>query len=211
MCVRSVNSFKCSAVVLMLAAIGLMGASASAHATTLLDLVNPSGQSNTPYALSFIATGASTTISIGGYQIPGSETTIDHGVFANGTGPNLFGGSFTFTPATMGSDASTFSDGTSVPALFFEGTTAGSYDTFSQTIATTVGVLYVLDFLYSNTSSPSNAPSGLLVTANASVVSTTPIPSTWTMMLAGLVVFGFMANGKRVWSDENTYGSARLS
>jgi hypothetical protein len=131
----------------------------------LLNLVDAPAQSNTPFALSFTASSSTTTISIEGYQVPSFEQTTHNGLFFNDAGPNLLGGTWTFTAAPSGSDTSQYSDGTSVPALSFGGVTVGSYDVYSQTIATTIGGVYTLDFLYSNPED--NAPSGLLVTTSS--------------------------------------------
>jgi hypothetical protein len=75
----------------------------------------------------------------------------------------LLGGTWIFTPAPSGSLANTYSDGTSVLALNFGGVTVGSYDVYSQTVATTIGSVYTLDLQYSNDSD--NQPSGFLVEA----------------------------------------------
>jgi hypothetical protein len=166
--------------------------SAPASAETLLSLVNAPGQSYTPYSLSFIATGPTTTISIGGYQKPQSEQVSSIGFFLDGAGANLLGSTWVFTAAASGSDAATYYDGTSVPALNFGGLTVGDYDVFSQTIATITDDSYTLDFLYSNWPASQNQPSGLLVT-EVDPPPTTPLPSTWTMMIVGIIGFGLMA------------------
>jgi hypothetical protein len=131
----------------------------------LLNLIDAPAQTNTPFALSFTASSSTTTVSIEGYQVPSFERTTQNGLFLNGAGPNLLGSTWNFTPAPSGSDTSTFSDGTSVPAISLGGVTVGSYDVYSQTIATAIGSVYTLDFLYSNPQD--NAPSGLLVTTNS--------------------------------------------
>ena len=177
-----------------LAAVGLMiGASVPARATTLLNLINAPGQNDTSFALPFTASSASTTISIAGYQVPSSETTTQNGLFLGGTGPNLLGGTWAFIPAASGSLTSTFSDGTSVPALEFAGVTAGSYDTYSQTIATITGDSYTLDFLYTN--SNDNAASGLLVTTSG--ISSTPLPAALPMFAGGLAFVGLLARRRK--------------
>jgi hypothetical protein len=138
----------------------LIGASA-AQADTILNLIDAPAQTNVPFSLPFIASSPATMISIAGYQVPSFEQSTQNGVFLNGIGPNLLGSSWVFTPAPSGSLANTFNDGSSVPGLNFGGVVVGSFDTFSQTIATTPGSFYTLDFHYSN--SFSNAPSGLRV------------------------------------------------
>ncbi len=169
--------------------------SAPASAETLLSLTNAPGQSFTPYSLSFIATGATTTISIGGYQPPQSEQVSSIGLFLNGAGTNLLGSTWVFTPAASGSNALPYDDGTSVPALTFGGFTVGDYDVFSQTLATITGDSYTLDFMYSNWSAPNNEPSGLLVTE------VTPLPSAWTMMIVGIIGFGLLAYRRQRQQD----------
>jgi hypothetical protein len=166
-----------------------IAASLPAGATTLLNLVNAPGGS-TNYSFSLTATTSSTEISFGGYQVPSDEYVSKIGLFLDGSGPNLLGGSWTFTPAASGSGVATYNDGTSVPALVFGGVIVGSYDTFAQTISTATGDKYTLDFTYAN--SPLNAPSGLLVTTNA-ISSAVPEPSTWAMMILGFAGIGFMA------------------
>ncbi len=162
---------------LVVAVFGLMfGATGPVRAGILLDLIDAAGQTDTPYALSFTASDSTTTISIAGYQIPAEETSTDNGLFLGGAGPNLLGSTWVFTPAASGSLAFTINDGSSVPGLALAGTTTGSYDTFSQMIATTPGQSYTLDLLYSNSSS--NSPSGFLVTTSA-------IPEPSSLVLAG--------------------------
>jgi hypothetical protein len=166
-------------------------ASASAQATVLLDLVDAPSTANLVYNLAFVASDTSTIISIGGYQVPGSEQTVQNGLFLNGTGANLLGSPWTLTPAASGSLTFTFGDGTSVPALLFLGTSIGSYDTYSQTIATTIGSSYTLTFHYANSG---GSGSGLLVTeVGANQVAAVPEPSTWAMMILGFCGLGFMA------------------
>jgi hypothetical protein len=138
----------------------LVGASA-AQADTVLNLIDAPAQDNVPFSLPFIASSPLTMISIAGYQLPLTEATTQNGVFLNGIGPNLLGSNWVFTPAPSGSIADTFNDGSSVPGLEFAGTVVGSFDTFSQTIATTPGSFYTLNFHYTN--NVPNAPSGLRV------------------------------------------------
>ncbi len=187
----------------------------AAQATVLLSLTNAASQTNTPYALTFTASGAETTIAISGYQPLAWEFSKDNGLFLDGSGNNLLGADWTLTKAANGSDAFEIGDGSSVPALQFGGLTKGSYDTFSQTIATQAGNSYTLDLLYTNYS-PSS-PSSFIVsevngglsalgtigssTGNSPVIvsdagnaislpGAVPEPSTWALMLLGFVGVG---------------------
>lgn len=166
-------------LVLAVAVFGLIiGASGQARAgSTLLDLINPPEQSDTPYDLSFTASASTTTLSVAGFQVPSWIYIEDNGVFLNNTGPNLLGPTWTLVPAGFGSDTYTFDDGTSVGALAFGGVSAGYYDTYSQTFATTPGQSYTYDFLFTNSGPPQ---SGFIVTTSASAV---PEPS--SLVLAG--------------------------
>ena len=108
----------------------------------------------------------------------------------SGGGTNLLGGTWTLVPASSGSDTSTFSDGTSVPALNFGAIVVGLYDTYSQTFATTPGAEYVYAFTFFN--DEGNEPSGLLVTTSGGSAGVIPEPSTWAMMLIGFAGLGFV-------------------
>jgi hypothetical protein len=163
------------------AGFALLGASGAQADTVLLSLINPPPYHITSYSLSFVATAADTTLSVGGYQVNTDEEVYDNSVTTSG-GPNLLGGAWTFVPAASGSHAFTGDHGTSVPMLIFAGTTAGDYDTFSQTFATTSGVLYTYAFTFGEASI---GPSGLLVT-----VSDIPEPATWAMMVLGFAGLG---------------------
>lgn len=171
---------------LAIAGMGLMiGVAAPARATVLLNLINPATQTNTPYSLSFVAGSASTTVSIEGYESPYQEESTDNGLFLGGAGPNLLGQTWAFTPAAADSYAIQYSDGTSVNALLFGGYMVGDYDIFSQTIATTPGRSYTLDFLFSNEAyNGFSSPSGFIVAA------TDPLPEPTSIMLLGVGLFG---------------------
>jgi len=180
-----------------LAVVGLtMGASVPARATTLLNLINPSTQLDTPYALSFTASSSSTTISIAGYQVPGDETTSQNGLFLDGTGPNLLGSTWSLVRGPLATSlAESFADPPdSVMGLLFGSQTIGGYDTFSQTIATIAGDSYTLDFNYSNNQDGLGAtPSGLLVTTSAQFANgpfTTPLPAALPLFAGGLGALG---------------------
>jgi len=187
------------AIALGLTAILLSAASARADAI-LLSLTSASNQTNTPYALVFTATASSTTLSIAGYQVPDYENATQNGVFLNGGGANLLGQTWGFTAAASGSDASQFSDGSSVNALDFAGVSAGYSDTFSQTIATTAGSAYTYDFMYSQDvhgygTSPSFfqvSTSGIAGAAAPAV----PEPASVALFGAGLAALGWMRRRK---------------
>ena len=157
-----------------------------ARAITLDSWINSSP--NGSYTPSFIASASSTTISFAGYDITDFTDVTHIGLFLNGTGPNLLGNSWVFSAAASGSDALIYSDGTSVPALSFGGVTIGSYDKYSETIATTIGNSYTLDFTYAG----GGSPNGFIVTTSA-----TPLPSTWIMLITGFVGFTFLAFRKK--------------
>jgi hypothetical protein len=170
----------------LIAGAAMAGGASSASATTLLSLINPAVQTDTPYDLTFVATSAATTIGFGGYQVPSYEQSTNNGLYLGGTGPNLLGGTWTFTPAAQGSLAGTYDDGTSVPALDFGGVATGYYDVFSQTIATTIGQSYSLQFDFTE---DYTGPSGFEVFAG-----TVPEPAAWALMFAGL---GFVGGALR--------------
>ncbi len=185
-----------SAMAGAIAVAALLGTS-SAQAVTLLSLIDPPAQAGTSYNLEFTANAATTTIWIGGYELPAYEYVTDISVTLGG-GENLLGGTWTLTKAASGSDAKTQSDGTGVPALWFGGYSSGDYDTFSQTFATTPDETYLLTFDFTIDSFPQlsalseflgSSSSALLVTTSASVVSV-PEPSTWAMLLLGFAGLG---------------------
>ena len=164
----------------------------ASKAEVLLNLVNAPSQFNTSYYISFIAAGSFTTISMAGYQIPSVEEATNNGLFLGGGGDNLLGATWKFTPAATGSGAYAFDDQTSVAGLMFAASTPGSYDVFSQKIATIKGESYALEFLYMN--ADANSPSGFRVSAD---VSTVPEPATWGMMLAGFAGIGLSLRARR--------------
>ena len=181
----------------LLAGTALVAALAAvpASATTLLNLVNAPGQNNTPYALSFTATSASTTLSVAGYQLPSNETATQNAVRL-GAGANLLGQTWIFTAAASGTDASQYNDGSSVNGLDLAGTTTGSYDTFAQTFATAIGSTYTYSFLYSN--SVNNSPSGFRVDVNSATAGAVPEPATWGLMVLGFGMIGAAARSRKV-------------
>ena len=178
------------------AATALVAATPSlpANAATLLNLVDAPYQNNTPYSLSFTASSTSTTLSVGGYQLPSDETATLNAVRL-GTGANLLGQTWIYTPASNGPDANQFNDGSSVNGLDLAGLIIGSYDTFSQTFATIVGGTYNYSFLYTNSST--SAPSGFRVDVNAAAAGAVPEPATWGMMILGFGMIGAAARSRK--------------
>jgi PEP-CTERM motif len=169
-----------------------IGATGQSRAdTVLLNLINPPVQSDTPYNLSFVTTGTSTTVSIGGYQLPSYEQSTDNGLYLGGTGPNLLGTTWGFIPAASGTLANQYDDGSPVNGLNFGGTSEGYYDTFYQTIATTVGASYTLSFLFTE---DEPGPSGFMVTASGAL-SSVPEPS--SLVLAGSGVLAVFVLARR--------------
>jgi hypothetical protein len=186
--------------------LGLFGA-ASARADTVLLSLTDIGYTETLYNLDFIANASTTSLSVGGYEPDFVWVAAINSVTPLGGGANMLGDTWTFVPASSGSAAYILSDVISVPALGFGGTTVGSYDTFSQTFATTPGTEYVYQFmLYNDLASPDFAnPSGILVTTTASAA---PEPSTWAMMILGFLGVGFIGF-RRAWTARATFSSAR--
>jgi hypothetical protein len=88
-------------------------------------------------------------------------------------------------PCTIIPGSTTFNDGTSVPALAFAN--VAGFDTYSQTIPTMADRPYTVDFLYT----VSRPGEGFLT------VSTTPLPSSFTLFAIGLVGLGLVALARR--------------
>jgi hypothetical protein len=162
-------------------------ASAQAQTVTLLTLIDPPAGATPSYALTFTATGTSSTLTDAGYQLPGFTHFTQNSVVDNGGGGNLLGQVWAFTPAASGSDTSQYNDGTSVNALNFGGVTIGSYDIYSQTFATTVGDEYTYSF---NVSGFAGNPDGFYVTVSNASTSAVPEPGTLGLMMAGLGLVG---------------------
>jgi PEP-CTERM motif len=179
----------------------LFGESAAHASTTLLALTDPASQLDTPFALNFTATAAMTTLSVGGYQVQSGELVQRNSVMLSGGGPQLLGMTWTFIPAASGSLAGQGSDfpfgQTGVNELAFDGSTVGSFDTFTQTFATTPGDVYTYAFVYSNAPGipQFGSPSALLV--EISTASAVPEPSTWALTLLGFAGLGFVAYRRR--------------
>jgi hypothetical protein len=178
------------------AAVALLAIPAVANATTLFDQTNFSA-TNTPESFTFIAGSASTTVDFAGYQLPSWMSVDNIFLVLTGDSTNLLGISWNFTPGGPTSVAWE----SVVPGLYgtndlrFGNYTEGQYDTFFQTIGTTIGSSYTLGFLVSNPNVGDTrdltTPSGLRVTASDVIVASVPEPSTWAMMLIGFGAVGF--------------------
>jgi len=165
-------------------------APASAGATTLLDLVDAPDQVDTPYSFDIKATSSSLTISFSGYHVLGVEVANYIGLGTVG-GANLLGQNWDFTPAPTGSYALQLPDSTSVNAVLFYGTDAGSYDIFSQTIASVAGTVYRLNFLLFVNNVDMTPENGFRVTTDGELVSApVPEPASWAMMIGGFALVG---------------------
>jgi PEP-CTERM motif len=159
-----------------------------AKAGILLDLEDPTSQTNTPYSFTFNASSATTTISFAGYDIPSFIYVTQISLTSGGT--NLLGATWDFTPAPPGdTNTYTFDDGlgTGVPALAFGSTGEDSFDTYSQTVATVPGDTLVLNFLLTTDGS---TPSGI-------VVSNSAVPAPASLALLGIGIGGMAGYGWR--------------
>ena len=152
------------------------------------------------------AGGQHATIS-GKHGVCGSGGCGDNvGGVRSSSGPNLLGGSWSFTPAVDGSLTNTYSDGTPVPALNFGRVAVGFYDTYSQTFATTPATKYTYSFIFDEDGGPS---SGLLVTTTAA--SAIPQLSTWAMLFAGLASVSALAPGRSSASEQISEAAGSLA
>lgn len=169
--------------------------------TTLLDLQNAPFQVRTPYSLSFTATGSLSTLYVAGYQVLSFESVINSKVVANGSTTNLLGSNWDLTPAASGSLAFQTPN-----ALRFGGFSVGSYDSFSQSFATTVGDTYTYSFLYTNLGP--RVLNGLRISVDSPISPAIPEASTWMMMLLG---FGAMGMSLRRRQKLTPGGLARIA
>jgi PEP-CTERM motif len=151
-------------------------AAASAHPRTIFDQVDFNGDQS--FTASFTATSADTAVAFFGFDVPSSADVLGISLTTNGGG-NLLGQTWAFTPAPVGSGAAQSIDGfgTGTNGLLLEGIVAGSFDEFSQNVATVTGQTYDLNF---DLLSDGEAPSEVVATA-----SSVPEPATWTLALVG--------------------------
>jgi hypothetical protein len=178
-----------------IAAAVLVAAPSIASATTLLDLTNIPGQSDTITSLQFTAGAGSTTLSIGGYNPPAFLNVFDIELTVTGDSTNLLGQTFDFAsagPACTGAFVSG-PGAFGTDDLNFGSFCVGVNDTFSQTIATSVGDSYTLSFLLSS----SGSTNGLLITASNANVADVPEPATWATMMLGFCAVGFAMRRRR--------------
>jgi PEP-CTERM motif len=176
-----------TAIVSALLGAGVLAA-ASANASVIFDQVDFSGDQ--PFTASFTATSADTTVAFFGFDVPGATEVLGISLTTNG-GSNLLGQTWSFTPAPAGSDSFQGNDGlgSGTNGLAFEGTVAGSFDEFSQNVATVTGQTYDLNFLLV---SHDEGPSEVFATA-----SSVPEPATWTLALAGFGGLGAALRSRR--------------
>jgi hypothetical protein len=174
----------------------LVFATQARASTILLDLKDPPAQSFTPISLNFTATMATTTLSVAGYQVPAFFNVVDNTLTVTGGRPNLLGQTWTFTPASAGSEAFQGNDGygTGVNGLALEATQC-IFDTFSQTFSTSVGQSYSYNFLFYNAPSPYNQPSELVVSVDQGNV--LPEPASLAMITSGFFAIGGFGHWRR--------------
>jgi hypothetical protein len=183
-------------------AVALLAIPAAANATTLFDQTNFSA-TNTPESFTFIAGATSTTLAFGGYQVPSWMNLDDIFLVLTGDTTNLLATSWNFTAAASCSGAweSVAPGAYGTNGLRFGDYCEGQYDTFSQSIGTTIGNSYTVGFILSNPNvgdvRDAIEPSGLRVTASDAVVAAVPEPATWAMMLMGFGAIGIAMRFRR--------------
>jgi hypothetical protein len=156
-----------------------------ANAATLFDQTD---LTSGPLSFNFVAGSSATTIDFAGYDVPSFSDASDIQLVLQGTSTNLLGTTFAFTPASCGSDTSQGPAGAfGTNNLSFGGVCTGSYDSYAQTIATTIGDTYTLAFqLFAS----GYADNGLRVTASDAQEGAVPEPATWAMMVLGAALVG---------------------
>jgi hypothetical protein len=180
-----------TAIVSALLGAGVLAAT-SANASTIFDQADFSGFQ--PFTARFTATSADTTVAFFGFDQAvlgdGSqfEEVVNISLSTIGMA-NLLGQTWAFTPAPLGSFAFQFADpGAGANGLSFGGDVVGSFDEFSQNVATVTGQTYVLNFfLFDN-----DGPSEVFATA-----SSVPEPATWTLALVGFGGLGAALRSRR--------------
>jgi PEP-CTERM motif len=178
-----------TAIVSALLGAGVLAA-ASANAGTIFDQADFNGAQL--FTASFTATSADTTVAFFGFDVPSLDLVEDISLTANGGG-NLLGQTWSFTPAPLGSNAGQSPDqfDTGTNGLVFGGGIVGSFDEFSQNVATVAGQTYGLNFgLVGNGA----APAEVFATASAVAV---PEPATWTLALVGFGGLGVALRSRR--------------
>jgi len=161
--------------------------------TTLLDLTDPASGTST-YQLQFVATQASTTLSVAGYQVPSFEQVAYNDLFQNGVGTNLLVQTWGYIPSQQGSLSVQYNDGTAVNALDFGGVVVGYYDTYFQTFSTIVGDTYTYDFTFDE---DYIGPSSLLVTLDSGT-SVVPEPASLGALIVGLGMVGYFRRRRAI-------------
>ncbi len=157
-----------------------------AKAAILVDLIDaPAGAAPT-FSFNYLATTSEAVLSFAGYQESGFELATDISFVISGSSVNLIGATWNETFAPSGSLAAQI--GT---LLIFGGTSIGSYDVFTQTIATQIGTSYELTFNYQN-DSDFPAPSGFRVNLEAAQPAV-PEPSTWAMIILGFASVSYLS------------------
>ena len=179
-----------------LVGLALLGAAASAEATTLLTETNSPDGLNENLSFNITAGAALTNFSFSGYNPTDFEKVLNVSLTTGG-GPNLFTPPFDLTAATCGSLAEQ-----SGYNLFFGGGCSGVNDTLSQTVSTVVGQTYTLSFNHqSGTAGYAFGPdNGLLVQYN-DVIAPVPEPGTWAMLLVGVFGVGALSRIRRTASS----------
>jgi hypothetical protein len=174
-----------TAIVSALLGAGVLAA-ASANASVIFDQVNFSGEQS--FTASFTATSGDTAVAFFGFDVPAEEDVFGISLTTNGGG-NLLGQTWAFTPAPTGSEATQANFGAGTNDLFFLGFDVGSFDEFSQNVATVTGQTYDLNFLLLGSN---EVPSEVFATASA-----VPEPATWTLALVGFGGLGAALRSRR--------------
>lgn len=171
----------------LLAGSAALAFAAQANAAVLYDQTAPLSRA---YSFDFVAGADSTTIDFSGYDVPSYTSALDIRLVLQGNSTNLLGQTFAYTAAGCGALANQNGVGAfGTNNLTFGGTCAGSFDSFSQSLSTTIGSTYTLAF---NVAASGRAASALRVSASNTLLadSAVPEPATWAMMLVGFAAIG---------------------